>query len=138
MAGMTKEEALKEIDERYRFWQKHYAPECEKYGKALGLSIEALKKLQHYEDLQEAGRLVELPCKVGDTVWVFSLGVIYPFMVEDFEINKYEVLFTGSYCGEEERFKHWGIRFSVSNFGKTVFLTCEEAETALKGGGQDD
>lgn len=46
MAGMTKEEALKEIDKRYRFWQKHYAPECEKYGEALGLAIEALKQPQ--------------------------------------------------------------------------------------------
>ena len=26
-------------------------------------------KLAHYEDLEEAGRLIELPCKVGDTVW---------------------------------------------------------------------
>ena len=26
-------------------------------------------KLKHYEDLEEAGRLIELPCKVGDTVY---------------------------------------------------------------------
>lgn len=64
MAGMTKEEALKEIDERYRFWQKHYAPECEKYGEALGLAIEALEKLQHYEELEAAGRLVVIPIKL--------------------------------------------------------------------------
>ena len=25
-------------------------------------------KLNRYEDLEEAGRLIELPCKVGDTV----------------------------------------------------------------------
>lgn len=28
-----------------------------------------LDKLAHYEDLAEAGRLVELPCKIGDTVY---------------------------------------------------------------------
>jgi len=26
-------------------------------------------KLAHYEDLEEQGRLIELPCKVGDTVY---------------------------------------------------------------------
>ena len=30
---------------------------------------EAIKKLAHYEDLEERGRLIKLPCKVGDTVW---------------------------------------------------------------------
>lgn len=29
---------------------------------------EILDKLKHYEDLEEHGRLIELPCKVGDTV----------------------------------------------------------------------
>lgn len=28
-----------------------------------------LKELQHYKDLEEQGRLIELPCKVGDTVY---------------------------------------------------------------------
>ena len=27
------------------------------------------EKLGKYEDLEEQGRLVKLPCKVGDTVW---------------------------------------------------------------------
>ena len=27
------------------------------------------QKLKHYEDLEEAGRLIKLPCAVGDTVW---------------------------------------------------------------------
>ena len=31
---------------------------------------EAANKLAHYEDLEEAGRLIELPCAVGDTVWL--------------------------------------------------------------------
>ena len=34
----------------------------EGYRKILG-------KLAHYEDLEEAGRLIELPCKIGDTVY---------------------------------------------------------------------
>lgn len=31
----------------------------------------ALEKLAHYEDLEEQGRLIELPCAVGDTVWTY-------------------------------------------------------------------
>lgn len=30
---------------------------------------EAWLKLAQYEDLEEAGRLIELPCKVGEEVW---------------------------------------------------------------------
>lgn len=33
---------------------------------------EALNKLKHYEDLEEQGLLVRLPCKVGDTVYEAS------------------------------------------------------------------
>ena len=29
-----------------------------------------VNKLAHYEDLEEQGLLLKLPCKVGDTVWV--------------------------------------------------------------------
>ena len=31
-----------------------------------------LEKLAHYEDLEEQGRLIELPCGVGDTVWIIA------------------------------------------------------------------
>lgn len=34
--------------------------------------INTLNKLARYEDEEEAGRLVRLPCKVGDTVYVSS------------------------------------------------------------------
>lgn len=34
--------------------------------------ISAARKLCDYEDLEEQGLLVRLPCKVGDTVWVVT------------------------------------------------------------------
>ena len=37
-----------------------------------GLLEDILEKLAHYEDLEEQGRLVELPCAVGDTVWLIE------------------------------------------------------------------
>ena len=30
----------------------------------------AIIKLAHYEDLEEQGRLIELPCAVGEEVWI--------------------------------------------------------------------
>lgn len=38
----------------------------------------AIEKLANYEDLEEAGRLIELPCKVGERVWVAD-GVYEPW-----------------------------------------------------------
>ena len=88
-------------------------------------------KLKHYEDLEEQGRLIELPCAVGDTVYLFSYDIIHPFTINGFEINKYEVEFKGSYCGEDKNLEHWEIRLPVSKICKTVFLTPEEAEAKL-------
>lgn len=82
---------------------------------------------------EEQGRLIELPCAVGDTVYSFSFNIVYPFTVNGFEINKDGVEFKGSYCGEEKSLEYWSIRFPVSKIGKTVFLTPEEAEAKLKG-----
>ena len=104
--------------------------DCSLYKVCLERQI--FEKLQHYEDLDEQGRLITLPCAVGDTVYLFSYDTIHPFTVNGFEINEYEVEFKGSYCGEEKNLEHWAIRLPVSRIGKTVFLTKEEAEVVLK------
>ena len=94
--------------------------------------ISASYKLARYEALAEQGILIELPCAVGDTVYLLSYDIIHPFIINGFEINKYEVEFKGSYCGEEKNLEHWAIRLPVSKICKTVFLTKEEAEAKLK------
>lgn len=91
------------------------------------------EKWDKWKSLDEQGRLIELPCAVGDTVYSFSFNIVYPFTVNGFEINKDGVEFKGSYCGEEKSLEYWSIRFPVSKIGKAVFLTPEEAEAALKG-----
>lgn len=99
---------------------------------------ELADKLEYYEILEEQGRLLELPCAVGDTVYLFSHDIIRPFIINGFEINKYEVEFKGSYCGEEKNLEHWAIRLPVSKICKTVFLTKEEAEAKLKEAGEQN
>jgi hypothetical protein len=63
------------------------------------------------------GRLLILPCKVGDTVYRIQFG--FDFEQGATEIGVYDVPFATIYLPE---------------VGKTVFLTQEEAEAALSGG----
>ena len=63
------------------------------------------------------------PCKVGDTVW----SIVAAFVVS-FEVEKIEITSQGGFFGTSGCF-YWR---SFEDFGKTVFLTKEEAENALK------
>lgn len=102
--------------------------------------LELYGKLKPYADAEEQGRLVILPCKVGDTVFYYSRK---DRMVLALKCEGY--LHTGvawkvrctdvipSWIGNQKR--HFYLM--ANSFGKTVFLTREEAEAALKGG-QDD
>lgn len=88
-----------------------------------------LKQLKEYQQLEEQGRLVILPCKVGDTVY----AIIYDYEVEQYAIKKSEII--------EVRENINGIffvslinkpAFKFNDFGKTIFLTKSEAEAKLK------
>lgn len=100
---------------------------------------DALQKLAAYEDAEEQGRLVILPCKVGDTVYAPTRNFISEFRVSQFDFGGYEkpYLWVNWYLtkGITGNFRIDGI--SASEIGKTVFLTREEAEAALKGGQGD-
>ena len=43
-------------------------------------------KLGEYEDLEEQGKLLKLPCAVGDTAWIVFEGEIFKCMVSKFDI----------------------------------------------------
>ena len=85
---------------------------------------EAYYKLQHYEDLEEQSRLIELPCKIGDTV--------YGIRRYQDRIVKYETVSEMFYNQNME------LIIAIKNvcrgcWGKQIFGTREEAEAALKG-----
>lgn len=75
------------------------------------------EKLAKYEDLEEQGKLLKLPCAVGDTVYVLRLDNA-AYMMNNEKV--WEIV--------EDRFE---IRY-FDCIGKTVFLTRKEAEQALK------
>lgn len=97
---------------------------------------EVLRKLAEYEDLEEQGKLLKLPCAVGDTVYAYcSVFGILAYAVDCIVIDKNITFQCCSYsepigdcpseCLDE-------IDPDISDFGKTVFLTREEAEAVLK------
>ena len=113
----------------------YFYPKCFEKCDGLGASSKCdnceimtsiCEKLGKYEDLEEQGRLVKLPCKIGtevyDITWwdnvqekVVVKGKAYYRTVHKHKITK--LPFTYS---------------DIDDFGKTVFLTKSEAEAKLK------
>ncbi len=96
--------------------------------------------------LKDKSLIVELPCKIGDTVYIIvaspckigdalciSNRIIYACTTP--EVNRYEITEEKicKICIEESEIKIKSKRLArgVSDFGKTVFFTREDAEKAL-------
>ncbi len=106
----------------------HYYPKCFEKCNGLGASGECdnceimtsvCEKLGEYEDLEEQGRLIKLPCKIGtDIYYIFGIPNEMPCTIEScvFELS------------------------DINKIGKTLFLTKSEAEAKLKElrGGEND
>ena len=87
-----------------------------------GLPIERLKKLARAD---REGRVVVLPCKVGNKLYRAFAGEIFEHRVGSmkyFAIQGRRDIETYPFCPCVE-----------SSIGKTIFLTREEAEKALEG-----
>lgn len=103
-----------------------------KYEIIFGSKADRLKELS---DADNAGRLIVLPCKVGDTVWVVDCEYMDCNNCDHLEHGKYCPYLNKPVCPNgtirQGRF-HYSL---IPNFGKTIFLTREEAEAALAGKG---
>ena len=94
-------------------------------------SIGSYDRLRELAEADKDGRLVVLPCKVGQRV--------FALLDTDKHISECEVKQIGmgnktNFIGLEPigaRGREYGV--SLNGFGKTVFLTREEAEAALEG-----
>ena len=90
----------------------------------------AIDKLAEYENLEEQGRLVVLPCKVGDSYFTYSWGChgLHDDCVEQDDCDECPHL---SREIRECKFKNVvHILNAEKDFGKSIFLTREEAEAA--------
>ena len=99
-----------------------------------------LDKLAAYEDAEEQGLLLRLPCKVGDTVWqmMFSgmnrkekkpLYGIYEATVTEVSVDFYRNLLISTITNDTKKCKN---KVTISAIGETIFLDREEAEAKLK------
>lgn len=92
------------------------------------------EKLKYYEDLEEQGRLIKLPCKVGDRIFLDFAGFgknIDKFTVKDFHLDCFEDGETILFCDYESDDRILSGQIDIMEFGKTVFLTKSEAEAKL-------
>lgn len=97
-------------------WESACEPDCEE--------IDAVyRRLKEYEDLEEQGRLVKLPCKVGDTVYRIENGKI-----TQTKITKYDIYADGSIWFSFST----SLSLPMSKFKTCIFLTQAEAEQKLK------
>lgn len=104
------------------------------------VAVQAMEELLQYKTAEEQGLLLRLPCKVGDVVFcIFERRTKCTEHNQEFD----EYLCQGCECLEcdsrKEKYvqemKAYSLDWIVTNIskiGKTVFLTREEAEKALK------
>lgn len=103
-----------------------------------------IHRLAELEDKIENGTLIELPCKVGDTVWqIFKNCLSCPFcLLKEYEYEccrKPMGVLHGMVFDKNCNYMIIPRTFSNSinvkqlkNFGKTIFLTKAEAEAKLE------
>ena len=89
------------------------------------LLYEIANRLAEYEDMEEQGLLVRLPCKVGDTIYRCGdpIKKIYEWQIAYVEVYEDETVFVDDSDNT----------FVEADIGKTVFLTREAADKALEG-----
>ena len=111
----------RKVWERLKEWE-----DLEEHGRVIVMKNpeqDGMARLRELADADRAGRLVVLPCKVGDTVYFALLGRIIEKQV--FSIVSFSNS-TRICCGGTSEC------FRPEDIGKTVFLTHEEAEAALE------
>ena len=96
------------------------------------------EKLGKYEDLEEQGRLIKLPCKLGDTVWqIMVVGVqgknikygIFKAVVTTISVDYQMNFLLSTITEDEERYRN---EVTSTAIGETMFFTKSEAEAKLK------
>lgn len=127
MSRLTRERAIETVK-----YAAAFNSENSPLTEALQILIKSTKELQHYKDLEEQGRLIELPCKVGDELYV-KHRTFKDVMVKGVCIG-YTWWRTDGFCVmfHSDTPTYGKVDIAFSEFGKTVFPTKEEAEAKLK------
>lgn len=126
--------------------------ECDRCSKPYEWKNDCIKKLAEYETAEEEGRLVVLPCKVGDMVYVIAPNhrlCEAKHDCDEYDYENYLPSWCEKYCPygykgigvikdivSHIEIRNNGICYCTTNCGylydDKVFLTREEAEKALE------
>lgn len=133
MERLTIDEIIEHCDRKTKMYEKACDIKCLETA-VMGNGIkeywehkqvaEYLRKFKDYEDLEEQGRLMKLPCKVGDTIYGLHKAMVCELDTETIGISKMP--------SGETLYLIDGWELDKGDFGKTVFLTKSEAEAKLK------
>lgn len=114
---------------------------CKRYLMSTDITPEELNKIgkreqtKQCEFFKDKSLIVELPCKVGDSVYVCLSDSPTQNRILRFETLSVELVYQAKrayYLAFEENNELPFIHIDLKSFGKTVFLTREEAEKALR------
>ena len=128
---MTEDAVSFESDEDFDDWMGCYIGEdgiCTQRGliatfyQNLWAMAELREKLKYYEDLEEQGRLLVLPCRVGDTVYEILEETVPNryFYISEWKVQDVSVKAV-KYADEWESYDY-----------ENLYFTREEAEAALE------
>lgn len=140
MEGKENMRLTKKREDNGRYYLSGLAEVSGSYHKGYGRiqTGHAVEKLAEYEDLEEQGKLLKLPCAEGDIVYhlctlkneesliiEMKVGCVEPYgLIRNYKGTRK----VWNVFAVTERTKEY---FNFFDFGKTVFLTREEAEAAL-------
>ena len=109
-------------------WERACEPDCEE--------IDAVyRKLKDYEDAEEHGLLLRLPCKVGDTLYRVNKGAKEPVIMMRViqlyikQIHKDRTVMRIDAINDADMGESC---YLPCDIGERIFLTREEAEAKLK------
>lgn len=100
--------------------------------------LKVFERLKEYEDLEEQGLLLKLPCKVGTVAYLIDHNSIRlerkPFkcIIDEFTVDRYNDCYA-VLNGVENFYMMRRFRaINIKQFGKTIFLIKKDAEKAIE------
>ena len=105
------------VDERHR------------HDRYVDFELAEAEELSRYKKADSEGRLVIMPCRSGGDIWILDGGVVIPAFAGNIHVNPVSLQVDAYRHTDDELIETY--EFDEDDFGKTVFLTKEEAIAAL-------
>lgn len=123
---MTLEEKIKQLRAAEKRLRKHLSEDdfgvFRRTAEGFGQEADWLEELKRYRDLEEQGRLLVLPCRVGDTVYEILEETVpnHHFYINEWKVQDVSTQ-SIKYADEWESYDY-----------ENLYFTREEAEAALE------